>query len=314
MMRDGSRKDRFGILANTLLLFVGMFLFPGTVLPEEKEYEFAFNPPPGLTYTSTGRSLIRKKIEKGTRSTEEGVIRSQVEVKKTPKGYSFTTQTLEMTIHRDGVKVEDPIAELLKAIPITIETNAYARILEMKGYDELVAKIKELISQQAFHALAATLSESALKDKARREWNEQYSGLLFRKVKIGDRWINREEWHDSTSQQIGYVSVNTVEGLEPCGPRECLKISRHFLSDIEAVKKLVDAELMSKADIEWDTITAKNNGATVFGQGELVIEPSTMLIHSELFTRTWENIDIVDPIQGKQKGTMVEKKDYRCEF
>jgi hypothetical protein len=315
-MAENFLRDAQGKTAvSAVLLFIGIFLLPETALSQEKEYEFTFNPPDGLTYVSSARSVIRKKIEKGSRATEEGFIQSRVQVTKTAKGYAFTSQTLDMTIHRDGVKVEDPIAELLRSIPITIEVNSYARIMEMKGYDELVVKIKEIISQQAFQALAETLSEEALKEKARREWNEQYSGLLFRKVKAADRWISGEEWHDSSGRTLGYVSVNTIEGLEPCGPRDCLRISRRFLSDKDAVEKIAGAELVKNTtDIDWAAVTAKNEGATVFGQGYLVIEPSTMLIHSEGLTRTWENIDIIDPIQGRQKGTMVEKKDYRCEL
>lgn len=260
-----------------------------------QEVEFRFFPPDALTYTTVAESSIRKTQGAGETESDRGLIESKVTITRSQEGYVFKTEPQKMAIFHNELQIDNPLAKAIQGSVVSVEVNPSGEIMSLKGYEDLEERLKKDFKTTQVKNLMATINIDSLSQQAEQAWRRQVGGLIGRKVKVGDVWTRTESRFLGTDEVV-YDKIITFKSLEKCGGKECVRL--HFDYRISSEKK------------ELQDVSSPVR--KVGGQGEMLIDPGTMLIHSETSVQSFQLMSKTP--YGPRLMNIMEKRSYQSLF
>jgi hypothetical protein len=275
---------------------------------------FRFDPPDRTSFVQTVRTDKTTTMGSlGTR-TEVSESKTKIVIKKTPRGYTLVGTPLSGTLIRDGKKVEHPVLAMLSEVVVTYELDRQGQIQSIKGYDTLIEKMKATLPPAAVQSLSSVLSEEALVNKEKADWDGRISSFVGQKAEIGDAWTSTDRYPMPTGGAVEFFSATKLAGQARAGGKDCVRIQFSYNSDANALKKFIGKIGKDISGITKSAVMKPGAGAaTIVGSGERLIDPATMLIYSGTLTRTIK-MPMEVPGQGQVPTTLVEKKEYQFDY
>jgi hypothetical protein len=176
--------------------------------------------------------------------------------------------------------------------------------------------MKATLPPAAVQSLSSVLSEEALVNKEKADWDGRISSFVGQKAEIGDAWTSTDRYPMPTGGTVEFYSATKLVGSAKAGGKDCVRIRFSYNTDANALKQFVGKLGKDIGQMTGSKSAAFKPGAgaaTIVGSGERLIDPATMLIYSETLTRTIK-MPMEVPGQGKVSTTLVEKKEYQFDY
>jgi hypothetical protein len=252
--------------------------------PEETEFRFA--PSDGLRVQQIYRLTRVRTVEGRPAVRDQADATSEGTFKRSGDGYEYALRVVSTTMQRDGQTVTDPITALLAKLQATYVLSPAGEALEIKGYSELAALLQSSLPPQVAAAIAPVINETAMVNRDKAEWNGRYAGFSGVRFKIGDAFDSESSYPLPTGGQIIYKVRTTFAGWEPCPAGRCVRIEQVYDSDSAAMADLASAVAARVTEAASAPVASKVTSARISGALTRVVDPRTLLIHSERVQRT----------------------------
>ena len=146
------------------------------------------------------------------------------------------------------------------------------------------------------------------------EYNSRTGSLIGLKADIGDAFLSESRFSTGVGNEtIFYTATMLAEKLKFDG-KDCIKLVYNYNSDLDSLKesvgKTVNTLVETVADSEME---AELHNIEITGNGERIIDPSTLLSYSEQSTKT---IKMEISFAGMEtiESTVVEAREYTFEY
>jgi hypothetical protein len=160
-------------------------------------------------------------------------------------------------------------------------------------------------------SLASVINEDAMIDKEATEWDARISSFVGQTVKMGDLWTSTDELALPTGQSVVYHTATKFVEKVKCGTHDCVRIQFWYNSDAGALQAFVGKVLNDFADSAGTPQVKEISGAEIVGEGERIIDPTTMLIYAESISRT---VTMQMDVPGKGKVTVTGRETREIIF
>jgi hypothetical protein len=280
---------RYSLCGPVLVLLTG--LAPGqTTSPASDEFTFQFNPPSGTRATTVYRMQKTRTIEGQPPVNDEAEVTTEGIFKRVGNGFEYAQKTLSATMRRNSAPVNDPTVSLLSQLRPVFTISAGGEVTDIKGFAEVEAQIKAAVSPQVAAALAPLLNEAALVGRERAEWNARYADFAGGKFKIGDSIDLQAPQPLPSGETLTYTIRTAFPRWEPCPAGSCVRIEQVYESDAAALARLATSitQKVAAAASAPPSLAPEftKTGPRLSGSLSRLIDPRTMLIHSERVERT----------------------------
>jgi len=279
-----------------------------------QEVNFRFNPPDDLTYLQKFSSTKTKKIDDG--QTQIDIVNSDAKISflKTADGYEVKAEIISMKMERDGQVIENPVWALMQKLVFTYHLDSTGNLMEITGFDEFADWMKQSLPPEAVKALSKVLNKEALLNKEIAEWEGRIGLFIGLTVNIGDTWTDTTDFVLPNGETIIFYNTTIIDELVEFNGKNCVRIKFQYTSDPEnlssVVKEVVEGVMSAVSDTAVKLDVSTNE---IIGEGERIIDPSTMLIQWETIKRT---IKMIMSIPGEGEVSIVthEERIYTFEY
>ncbi|MHB9025255.1 MAG: hypothetical protein ACYC7E_13980 [Armatimonadota bacterium] len=261
---------QFGRLGALALMLVGGLL---TAYAGEQAVTFRFNPPHGLTFTQTAR--LTRVITRDGRARREALRVVRVGT-FTHAASGFRLALVPRLAASAPAVTALEIAQ--RDIPLTYQFDGRGRLVRLEGYDRLAAYLRKSRPADAGRLLA-DLPERTLFEIERQAWQCRIGLLAGGTYKLGDQLTMPVCVPLPAGSSLDYtMTLHLVERVSWQG-RAAVRIA--------ITQQSIPPAAQQKPG-------ARNSGASpyptpaaplLFGAGERLLDPETMLILRERFTR-----------------------------
>lgn len=223
---------------------------------------FRFSPPDGISYVET--VVLTRTLEAGAAPSRTDLRKGQARVRydKTADGWTVTGTPISMSLETDGKPIQSPLLEALKGVVATYRLDSQGNLLSVHGYEGLLEKVSKGLPPEEAQALAKAFDPESILAREKAEWSSRIGNFIGKTFEIGSSWTTEAPLALPSGGEVQLRTHTTLERAA-CGEGDCVRL--RFLYDSDAPK--------------------------VTGTGERVIDPSTMLIYSEVIERTLPVLD-----------------------
>lgn len=237
---------------------------------------FRFTPPDGVEFTRTTK-ITRTKQIRSRLQTDISTTVSTVLIKQVARGYSLVETPVSYAYTRDG-KSHSSAHLSPVGLTFTYELAHDGRLIRIRGFDQLARRLNSSAGSPPF-------SEQGMVRAATDKWDERIGGIVGRQLVLGEEWTGKAYYQLPTGV-VAFSSAGKLTEKMSCQGRPCVRLHFSYHTDTGAVKKLLNWTLgdITKGLRDSRIPISFGSEAEIVGGGERIIEPATMLVHSEAIT------------------------------
>ncbi|MBZ8142612.1 hypothetical protein CLD22_22265 [Rubrivivax gelatinosus] len=265
------------------------------------EVVFRFAPPDGTRVTTVYTLERRRTTPDEPPVSDKAEARFEGRFRRVDGGFEFSQRTLSSSLERNGQQVQDPVLQRLETAPFSATISAQGELTEVRGFAEVEALLRATWPPEQAAALAAVVNEATLAARARSDWNGRYARFAGATVQIGDVFDVQAPQPLPTGGSLTYTIRTSFPRWEPCPSGRCVRVEQVYESDSAALAEITNQLARRLAGASSATAPAAATpgpSARITGSLSRLIDPATMLIHSERIERT-----LVLPLQGPGSTT-----------
>ncbi|MFH1052422.1 MAG: hypothetical protein V1779_16005 [bacterium] len=288
-----------------------IFLFTNTVFSQE--ITFVFNPP-DTSYREILKTTKISFVNDEKQKEDEINVKTKIEISKKGHGYELKQSPLFISSKRDGHDFHNPIFMFLTNIPTRGEIDSSGNLTHVIGYEHIIPRAQTELPKEVVEAMMLVANEEAMINKAKAEWNARISEFSGNTFKIGDMLSAQGKFPLPNGEVLTYFSIIQVAEIVDTLGKKCIKIIFKNSSNSEDLASFLG---YSVEDVKELFDFNANSGLTTYiklsGEGERVIDPSTMLIYYE---RTSRRVEMKDEEMGNESKIIktLETKEYTYEY
>ena len=299
-------------LAVPVVLFGG-FCWGMVALAVAQEVQFRFHRPEDFPeYVSTYKNTKVIELGAGLKRTTVVEGKSRIKVVKTPHGYRETAVPILFTTTQDGKPVDNPIQSFIQKTTMTAELDSEGKLLEVHGLEGIVDRLKAELPEKLPPNFAALVSEEALVNTVKQEWQGRVGEFLGVDAEIGDAWIGEKAIPLPVGGTVSFHTVSQLAEQVKCGEVDCVRIEFFYDTDPGALNRLMGGVMDELVKLAKSEATHEVSAAKITGKGKRIVDPATMMIYSEIIERTI-SMKMNIPGQGTVDMTLFETREYGVE-
>jgi hypothetical protein len=267
---------------------------------EEAQPVFRFAPADGTAWTEESVSR-RTLLAAGVDPKEEILkLRIRYSVNRSGDGYVMTADPSGFEMTRGGTPVADPVQQIINTTRITYRLDAQGRLQGIEGYAGILDAAVRAAPKEMARSLPATLGEKVLVEKETSSWRARIGDAIGLPAEPGTGWVSEGVTPLPDGRQARYYVVTVFTGWQQQGGRRLARLKFTFGTDAGRLQSLAD-------DLARDTVRLRSRprpldtltGFSISGSGERLVDPETMIVHSERSSRT-----IQIPLRGPKGQEM----------
>lgn len=274
------------------------------------EIDFQFNPPDGAVYEQT--SVRTRKLEMASgRRTDVSETKARNTITKAEDGFAIKSKFLHSTISRNGQPIANPISTAMEGLEVTLHVGPDGRLREIEGFRGVLDAIKAKFPGPIAQMMIPLFNEQSLIQRERAEWEGRYGGFAGKTARIGDVWTAEDEYDLPNGGKTKFYSATVFDSLVDCGGKKCVRVKFAYNSSSEDLAELVGKVVgdLAKSTGSDPAVVQLSSGIEITGSGERIVDPETMIIHSEKIERTIK-LEI-DAGSGPQPATVHETREFK---
>ena len=278
-----------------------------------QEIRFRFDPPEDFpAYISTFKSKQTTDMGALGKRTVASEGRAQITVDKNTDGYSVTFAPLSFTMTENGQPVENPILAFVQNITVTYELDVDGELVEISGLEGLFEEFIASLPAELPPNIAEMVNEEAFRNKTVQEWQGRIGQFVGADVEIGELWASVDEMPLPTGESMAFYSLTKFAEQVKFDDADCVRIQFSYNTDADELKEFMGELWENLADMVGSEDLPSVSDAKIVGEGERIIDPTTMLIYLETGRRTWKTtVDI--PGRGAVEMVRIDEREYGYE-
>ncbi len=273
---------------------------------------FRFRPPDGTTFVETLKITKIKEADNGRRIAETGEARSRIVIRRTPGGYFWAQTLLSLEMTRDGKKVPRAAFSQLEGLSVTYELDEDGRFLKADGTGVIAERMRKMAPPAVSDWLASLLGEQNLAANAAHEWDARIGSFSGSEARPGEVRSGSQRMPVPGGGAATFLTTTRIDGLVMCGTGSCARISFAFSSSDPEITAMIGKVTGDLWRMTRSGTTPQVQDLRIEGEGERLIDPDTMLIHSERVDRM-TTVRLTAP-SGAATGTIRETREYSYEY
>jgi len=254
---------------------------------------FQFQPEEGAVYrireTEEARATTTARV--GIELQRSEAV-ARIEVRRPDSWrWAFVLTFEEMEIYDRGVRVtgKDPGLVALIGAPLTVEVWDDGTVGGLTGTEEIERRLRAVAGRTGEPPVLGLAFASGMEGVTKRAWAERVGTLVGREAAVGDRW---EETLQGPLPSGGALEVTRevrFEGWEECGSTQCARLAyadrgggTEWSRPLErAINEFARSLCPNAQQVEVLEVS-------LAGEGERLIEPSTLFTYRETAERRFE--------------------------
>lgn len=257
---------------------------------DPRKVEFRFAPPEGLEVVQSSETTRTVRAGSAPSRTTRISQRTRMTVSRPDAWkYAFSFEPLEATVYEGGKKLDPthPLSRAFGATPWAIETWEDGEFVALEGAAEILRLILSAADDQTAGAAGGVVTRNDLELEARSSWQMTVESLAGRTARIGDVIEAEMEEPITGSRTVPMpIALELVE-WRPCGETRCVLVRvsysgtpAGYAEALErAAERAAESMVAGGLDLELRDLTTE-------GHGELLVDPATMLVHSQSLEET----------------------------
>ncbi|MGQ9807729.1 MAG: hypothetical protein ACUVSM_10120 [Armatimonadota bacterium] len=296
----GPYQLKMGTLTASLLIAAALGACQPAAAEENTQPVFRFAPANGTTWTEESTSR-RTLLAAGLDPDEETLkVRIRYSVTRSDAGYTVVADPSGFEMTRAGKPVADPVQQVVNTTRVTYRLDAEGRLQSIEGYGSVLDAALRVAPKEMARSLPATLGEKVLQEKETSAWRARIGDAIGLPAETGTGWVSEGVTPLPDGRQARYYIVTVFTGWQQQGDRKLARLKFTFGTD--------SGKLQAQAnDLARDTVrlrlrprpVAELPGFSISGSGERLVDPETMIVHSEKSSRT-----IQIPLRGPKGQEM----------
>lgn len=288
----------------------------GTASLPDGAFVFRFQPPDGTLVRQTYKLERTRSIEGQAPTRDEVETTTEGRFKRVGDGFEYSPKTVSSTALRNGAPVNDPIFGLLSKVQVTYVLSNGGEAIDVRGFGEVESLVKSTMPAPLAAALAPVLNEANLVAQQKAEWNARYADFSGGTFKVGDVLEVQAPQRLPNGETIHYTIRTRFPGWEPCPAGTCIRVVQVYESDAAALAALTEGvvgNVARAASAPQMAPRVERSGARITGSLSRLIDPKTMLIHSEQVKRTI-SLQVQAPGQAPMPTVQEESRTYTYRY
>lgn len=244
---------------------------------------FTFRFAPALDKPIIKTLKTQKRTLYGANSLAENQeTRTRLTATKSDDGYLLAYEPLSSSLTRDGKPVEDKILKTISDTTITYSVDKNGKLQSVAGFEDILNRLKEVTDEATLAQLEKVIASDLLSEKVKDDWTGRYEDFVGKTAAVGDVWgltrtITLPDGRTST-----YYRAVSFTWREACAESSCIRVQEYYNSNLDELATTL-TELDLPMPENWPALPEGEEPgvATVTGDAERLINPSTMRIYSE---------------------------------
>ena len=125
------------------------------------------------------------------------------------------------------------------SIVVTYDVDPRGQVRAIRGYGEVLEKIKATLPPAVVQAMPSALNEEAMVHREIAEWNGRVGSFVGQTGRIGESGTATSEFALPTGGTVAFYTVTTFAETVRVGGRECVRIRFAYNTNPEALKPLI---------------------------------------------------------------------------
>jgi len=256
----------------------------------KKGFSFKFNPTNDAISYSIDTKIIRDKSVDTQKRVDVIDLKTQASIKKEPFGYLMNLKPQILSLKRDGIDTIDPLLSIMYEGDFSFILNSKGELDSVTGFDNVENQIKNSFPPEYHQAMSKIITTDVLENSAVENWFSAISGYLGSTVSINDEFSTINEYPLPSGEALTYFTIASIYGEVECDEHNCLEIHYRYTSnpdDVNRVEELLEDFLAEMGEETEEFISnMKFSGTNISGNGVIIIDPTTMLIYKEHYSKT----------------------------
>jgi len=274
---------------------------------------FRFQPPDGTSFVQTLKVIKVKEADNGRRIAETGEARSRIVIRKTPGGYSWVQTLLSLEMTQNGKPVPQAAFSQLEGLSVTYELDENGRLLQAGGTAAIADRMRQMAPPAVSDWLASLLGEQTLAGNAAYEWDARIGSFSGLEARPGEVRSGSQRMPVPGGGAAAFLTTTRFDGLVKCGSGSCARISFSFRSSDPEIAAMIGRITGDLWRITRSGAAPQIEDVGIEGSGERLIDPNTMLIHSERVDRA-TSVKLTLPTREAATATIRETREYSYDF
>jgi hypothetical protein len=315
-MKETRYRDRGAIWgAATGGMAMALVVASASSAAAEDRLQFRFDPPPGTSFVQQVKTTMDRRMGPMGTATDVHLSRTLVTIDRTTDGFLLTARPLSSRLTRDGKEVRDPVTEALQDIVVKYRLDSDGRLVSVSGYEKLNERLQKRLPPKVFAAVSRMVNPRVLKAKELEEWNARVGDFAGKRFTIGEVLTAEKKFKLPSGQDAVFHSTTKIVERAPIPGGNGVRVRFEYGSDPGRASGTPSKKPSARAKKKGggEAGVSPEEGITITGKGERVIDPKTMLIYSEKLTRTMKMMVEV-PGAGRVPATTRETREYVYEY
>lgn len=273
---------------------------------------FQLNPKIGVKWQETSRHTM--SMQQGSQTMSVMMeMQYQVTAKKTAVGYTYTLLPSKVIVKQDGKVITPTSAALTKGVRIAYAYNSKQKKMTATGFDKLLTNIKKTCSAELAKKLQPMFNPATLKATAEQEWQERVGRYINTTSIIGATKKITEKLPSPLGMPIPSTRAIKFVELRKVNNHSCVFITEQTTIDEKVVRDLFIKVMGSIPQGAQKGEIPTVNKISVTGNGERLIDPTTMMIYGE--TRNYSlKMDFSTKTQKNMYVAYAQKNEYLYQY
>lgn len=273
-----------------------------------QETTFRFNPPNGATFIETSTMTVTREISSAGKEQVVDETKTRIVFKKSGTGFIGTFTPLSATRSVNGKQASSANAADFKNATLTYTLDATGKVTGITGFSAILKDMVAKLPAEQAKKINLAAEEKKMVDARKKEWDAQITRFSGKKVKTGEAWTTTDTIPLPGKQTVPAKKVTKFFFPVKVNGHDCVKLVSSFTPDAAALKAAMNRSFAGASSAPPRVL-----GVTVTMTGERIMDPSTMLIYSEITVNTTKiTVDI--PKKGQQTITTIEKKEQKIDY
>ena len=266
--------------------------------------------PPEITFERRATTQRTRTMSDGAHQLDETSGTDTIRISREGEHYRMEIEPASLTVKRNGVTVNNPLLNTLQTLEVVYTLDTEGRLESVTGYEvvpDMLAQMASNLPEKTKQALMTAFSAEALRTREQAEHKGRIEDFVGLQVKIGSVTTGASAYTLPTGETVDLTNAIHFSSTEPCGNTTCVVIDHVYNSDPRALPGMM-TDILDSLPIPKGEGSSDGTMA-IEGRVRRLIDPATMLIHTENIERTIR-MTIEAPGQKAISMTLTENRSY----
>jgi hypothetical protein len=249
-----------------------------------RSFKFSFKPPDTVSFV-VELSMTQSSAQGDQKMIDSTWSLTHHSQKTLAEGYELTGRTDSVLMFQNGQPVNNPVIRLFAGSDITFEIDSTGLVKDVRGFEELMGRLDELVGPDTAAAVRQMVTPEALKKQEIETWNAKFGAFVGREMALRQTYCDTSYPTMPIEGRLSSYGISELLDTLTINGRLCGKlrvVSSTSPAELARLSERTDSEISQLFGLAADVLAqASQRQAGLTSNREWILEFETMLSHSE---------------------------------